>query len=378
MTSAFRRSAGLPRGLDWQEPLSSRLYLLPSGIVAGEQAAAAVISGNGWPIADGQLAFTAGAVLLRDGVQTWLAMASYSELVDWANSEGEEVARHMGQLVRRIGARRADWAGLALDRPLVMGIVNTTPDSFSDGGVNLDPQTAIDHAFAMVDAGARIIDVGGESTRPGAPPVPHDEERARVLPVIRALAEKGVVVSIDTRHAAVMGPAMAAGARIINDVTALEGEGALEVAARSNAAVCLMHMQGEPQTMQADPSYACAPLDIYDYLAGRIKACEDAGIAKARIATDPGIGFGKSVDHNAQLFAALALYHGLGCPILLGASRKSVIAKMSKGEGSRDRLPGTLAAHLAGLDAGAQIIRVHDVPETVQAVKVWQAIRAGG
>lgn len=377
MTSAFRRSSGLPRGLEWQDKLFS-LYLLPSGIVAGEQAAAAIISGNGWPIADGQLAFTAGAVILRDGGKNWLSMASYAELVDWSDGEGEEVARHMGQLVRRIGARRADWAGLALDQPLVMGIVNTTPDSFSDGGVNLDPQTAIDHAFAMVDAGARIIDVGGESTRPGAPPVPHDEELARVLPVIRALAEKGVVVSIDTRHAAVMGPAMAAGARIINDVTALEGEGALEVAARSNAAVCLMHMQGEPQTMQTDPSYACAPLDIYDYLAGRIKACEDAGIAKARIATDPGIGFGKSVDHNAQLFAALALYHGLGCPILLGASRKSVIAKMSKGEGPRDRLPGTLAAHLAGLDAGAQIIRVHDVPETVQAVKVWQAIRAGG
>ncbi|MBC7951463.1 MAG: dihydropteroate synthase [Rhodospirillaceae bacterium] len=377
MTSAFRRSAGLPRGLEWQDKLSG-LYLLPSGIVSGEQAAAAIISGNGWPIADGQLAFTAGAVLLRDGAQTWLSMASYSELVDWANMEGEDVARHMGQLVRRVGARRPAWAGLALDKPLVMGIVNTTPDSFSDGGVNLDPRVAMDHAFAMVEAGARIIDVGGESTRPGAAPVPHEVELARVLPVIRALAEKGVVVSIDTRHAAVMGPAVEAGARIINDVTALEGDGALEVAASSGAAICLMHMQGEPQTMQADPSYVCAPLDIYDYLAGRIAVCEAAGIPRAKIATDPGIGFGKTMDHNAQLFAALALYHGLGCPILLGASRKSVIAKMSKGEGAGDRLPGTLAAHLSGLDAGAQIIRVHDVAETVQAVKVWQAIRAGG
>jgi dihydropteroate synthase len=187
-----------------------------------------------------------------------------------------------------------------------------------------------------------------------------------------------VAVSVDTRHAQVMGPAVEAGARIINDVTALESPGALAVAAATGAAICLMHMQGEPQTMQADPHYSCAPLDIYDYLAARIAACEGAGIPRGRICTDPGIGFGKNTDHNAQLFASLALYHGLGCPILLGASRKSFIAKVSAGEPPARRLPGTLAAHLAGLDAGCQIIRVHDVAETVQAVKVWRAIRSGG
>lgn len=378
VTSAFRRAAGVPRGLDWgAAPLDGRLYLLPTGIVAGEQAAAAIISGNGWPLAEGGLAFTAGAVILRDGDTAWAAVAPYAELVEWSEGEGEEVARHIGRLVRRIGARRAPWAGLEVNRPLVMGIVNTTPDSFSDGGRNLAADVAVATGLAMVEAGADIIDVGGESTRPGAAPVSRDEELARVLPVVRALAERGVVVSIDTRHAGVMEAAVAAGARIINDVTALEGDTeSLAVAARSGAALCLMHMQGQPQTMQDNPVYACAPLDIYDYLAGRIKACEAAGIDAARIATDVGIGFGKDPAHNAQLLANLALYHGLGCPILLGASRKRFVAALSKGEAPTERLPGTLAAHLAGLDAGAQIIRAHDVPETVQAVKVWRAMKA--
>ncbi|HTH16396.1 MAG TPA: dihydropteroate synthase [Magnetospirillum sp.] len=372
--SAFRRSSGLPRGLDWE---NTGFYLLPTGLVAGEQAAAAIVSGNGWPVAEAGLAFTAGAVIVREGRGAWLSLAPYAELVDWAEGEGEEMARRLGRLVRRIGARRAPWAGLALERPLVMGIVNTTPDSFSDGGRNLDSGTAVANALAMVEAGADIVDVGGESTRPGSAPVSRDEELARVLPVVRALAEKGVTVSIDTRHAAVMEAAMAAGAKIINDVTALEGDGSLAVAARTGAAVCIMHMQGQPQTMQDNPTYDCAPLDIYDYLAGRIAACEAASIPAARIATDPGIGFGKNPAHNAQVLASLALYHGLGCPILLGASRKRFVAALSKGEGATERLPGTLAAHLAGLDAGVQIIRAHDVPETVQAVKVWQAMKAG-
>ncbi len=379
ITSAFRRAAGLPRGLDWDAtPLDGRLYLLPAGIVAGEQAAAAIVSGNGWPIAEGGLAFTLGTVILRDGATAWVATAPYAELVEWSEGEGEAVARHIGRLVRRVGARRAPWAGLDTTRPLVMGIVNTTPDSFSDGGKHLAADVAIAAGLAMVEAGADIVDVGGESTRPGSAPVTREQELARVLPVVRGLAERGVVVSIDTRHATVMEAAVQAGARIINDISALEGEGAMAVAARSGAALCLMHMQGQPQTMQDDPSYACAPLDIYDYLAGRIAACAAAGIDPARISTDPGIGFGKTPTHNAQVLAALALYHGLGCPILLGASRKRFVAALSRGEGPDGRLPGTLAAHLAGLDAGVQIVRAHDVAETVQAVRVWQAMKAAG
>lgn len=372
VTSAFRRSPALPRGF----VRAPQVRVLPAGIVSGEPAAAAIIGGHGWPLADGRLAFTSAGIVWPEDGQYWIGMAPYAELVAWAEAEGEDMARHIGQVVQRIGARRAEWAGLPLDRPRIMGIVNATPDSFSDGGRNLVAQTAIANALAMVEAGADIIDVGGESTRPGAEPVSVDEEIQRVEPIIRALAEWKVTVSVDTRHAPVMQAALAAGARIINDVTALEGPGSLEVAAQSGAAVILMHMQGQPQSMQADPRYQCAPLDVYDYLAARIAACEAAGIPRSRIMADPGIGFGKNAVHNAQILANLPLLHGLGCPLLLAASRKTFVAHLSQGETPLHRLPGTLAAHLAGLNAGMQCLRVHDVPETVQAVKIWQAMSA--
>jgi dihydropteroate synthase len=382
LPSAFGRSPALPRGFAPEGgDLGRRLYLLPTGMVAGEQAAAAVISGNGWPICDGQLAFTAMAVLLRGQAGgASVAVAPFPEVVAWAEAEGADTARHVAATIHRIGRRREAWGGVALERPAIMGIVNTTPDSFSDAGQTFAADAATARALAMVEAGAAIIDVGGESTRPGADPVALDEELRRVLPVVRALAERGVTVSIDTRHAAVMAQAVAAGAAIINDVTALAHDPqALQTAARSGAALCLMHMLGDdPRTMQADPRYDCAPLDVYDRLAERIAACEAAGIARSKICVDPGIGFGKTAGHNAQVLASLALYHGLGCPVLLGASRKSFVARLSVGEAATDRLPGTLAAHLAGLDAGMQVLRVHDVAETVQAVRIWQAVKSAG
>ncbi|CAA7625667.1 dihydropteroate synthase [Magnetospirillum sp. UT-4] len=371
--SAFRRSPALPQGR-----AADGIFLLPTGMVSGEAAAAAIIGGHGWPIADGPLAFTSAGIVWREGGTAWIAHAPYGEMVEWSEREGEDMARHVGRLVRRIGAARAPWGGVGLDRPRLMGIVNVTPDSFSDGGEALAVEDAVARGLAMAAAGADIIDVGGESTRPGAAPVPVAEELARVLPVVGALADKGIAVSIDTRHAEVMGAAVAAGARIINDVGALRGAGALEAAAASGAAICLMHMQGEPRTMQAAPGYACAPLEVYQFLAGRVAACEAAGIGRDRIAVDPGIGFGKTATHNAQALATLALLHGLGCAVLLGASRKSFVAHLSRGEGPRERLPGTLAAHLAGLDAGAQVLRVHDVAETAQAVAVWRGMRAAG
>ncbi len=376
----FRRSPGLPRGVFGAErdPAAGHLYLLPAGIVAGEAAAAAVIAGTGWPLAGGALAVTAGAVVWREGSSTWGAVVPFPELLAWSEAEDPAVARHVGQLVHRIGGRRQPWAGLPLDRPLVMGIVNTTPDSFSDGGATLAPDAAIARGLGLAAAGADIIDVGGESTRPGALPVAEDAELARVLPVVRELAERGLAVSIDTRRARVMAAAVAAGARIVNDVAALREPGALAAAAEGGAAICLMHMLGEPRTMQQTPRYASAPLDVYDFLAERVAACGAAGIPRERVAVDPGIGFGKTVDHNAQVLASLGLYHGLGCPLLLGASRKSFVAQLSAGEPPGGRLPGRLAAALAGLEAGVHILRVHDVAETVQAVKVWRAIRAAG
>lgn len=374
ITSAFRRSPAPKRGF----VRADEVYLLPSAIVCGEQAAAAIIGGQGWPIADGMLAFTAAGLIWREDGTAWLAMMSFAELSAWAEAEGEDMARHVGRLVRRIGAARADWAGLAMDRPRLMGIVNATPDSFSDGGRNLAADTAVANALDMVAAGADIIDVGGESTRPGAAPVPVDEEIARVVPIIRTLAERGVVVSVDTRHAPVMAAALQAGARIVNDVTALEGPGSLEVVANSDAAVILMHMQGQPQTMQEQPVYDCAPLDVHDYLAARLAACEAAGIGRDRVMVDPGIGFGKTAAHNAQIVAALPLLHGLGCPLLLAASRKSFVAHVSRGEAAAARLAGTIAVHQAGLAAGAHLLRVHDVAEAAQALAVWRALSAAG
>jgi dihydropteroate synthase len=266
---------------------------------------------------------------------------------------------------------RPNFAGLSLDRPRIMGVLNVTPDSFSDGGKYLAPEAALARAQDMLAAGAEIIDVGGESTRPGAQAVSIDEEQRRVIRVIRALAERGVCVSVDTRHTAVMAKAIAAGARIVNDVSALADEGALALIAASDVAVILMHMQGTPGTMQQNPTYAWAPGDIFDFLKARVAACAAAGIGLERIAVDPGIGFGKTDEHNAAIFSHLALFHGLGCALAVGASRKAFIGRMSKGEGPEARLAGSLAAAVMVAERGAHLLRVHDVAETAQALAVW-------
>jgi len=263
-----------------------------------------------------------------------------------------------------------------LDRPLVMGIVNTTPDSFSDGGDHFDRDAAIARGLEQLTDGADILDIGGESTRPGSAPVPPDEERRRVVPVIDALAKAGAVVSIDTRHAETMKAALDAGATIVNDITALTGPGSLDLVAARGVSAVLMHMQGEPKTMQANPHYENAPREIADYLAARIAACEAAGIPRAKLSVDPGIGFGKSVAHNAQILARIDVLRALDVAVLIGVSRKSFLGALSKGEKPKDRLPGSLAAGLAAIARGADILRVHDVAPTIQALKVWRAIDA--
>ena len=270
----------------------------------------------------------------------------------------------------RLLAPRDPFAGLSMTAPRLMGILNVTPDSFSDGGRHNAPARAIAAARAMQDAGAAIIDIGGESTRPGAAPVTRNQELARVLPVLAGLRVSGAVLSIDTRHAEVMRRAVAGGAGIINDVGALRGDGAVDAAAAAGVPVVMMHMQGTPETMQADPQYGFAPVEILEFLEARIQAAEAAGIPRALMAIDPGYGFGKTVTHNLQLINWTAMLHMLGVPILIGASRKSSIAKISAGEDADQRLPGSLALAMAALRQGAQMLRVHDVGETMQAVKV--------
>ncbi|MFI4888275.1 MAG: dihydropteroate synthase [Burkholderiales bacterium] len=263
---------------------------------------------------------------------------------------------------------------LDLSTPCIMGILNVTADSFYDGG-RLDTGAALAHARRMIADGARIIDVGGESTRPNATPVGEADELARVVPIIGALARDGICVSIDTMKPAVMRAALEAGASMINDVHALQAPGALALAAASDVAVCLMHMQGEPRTMQRAPAYADVVAEVRAFLLRRAHACVDAGISASRIVIDPGFGFGKSLAHNLDLLRNLDELTGSGYPVLAGLSRKSLIGAIT-GRDVGDRLAGSIAAALAAALRGARILRVHDVRETVDALAVWSAVGA--
>jgi dihydropteroate synthase len=264
-----------------------------------------------------------------------------------------------------------------LDQPQIMGILNVTPDSFSDGGKFLDkPEAALEHAAAMLEAGAAIIDVGGESTRPGAPAVWEGDEVKRVVPVIAKLAASGAAISIDSRRSIVIAEALAAGAHIVNDVSALRHDPrSLEVVAASGAPVILMHAPGGEKDLHADGDYDDVVLDVFDALRERRDAAVAGGIARDRILLDPGIGFGKSLAENLALINALPLFHALGQPLLLGASRKRMIGALSHEAPAHQRLGGSLLLAARGFDAGMQLLRVHDVAETVQASRVWRGLR---
>ena len=265
---------------------------------------------------------------------------------------------------------------IRLDQPQVMGIVNVTPDSFSDGGQFADAQAAIEAGFAMTSEGAAIVDVGGESTRPGAKPVWAGDEIERVVPVIERLAASGAAVSVDTRKSEVMTSALAAGARLVNDVSALTFDPrSAETLAAAAVPVVLMHHQGSPEEMQQDPRYDDVLVEVYCWLEERIAAAEAAGIARDRILIDPGFGFGKTVAHNLELMNGLALLHALGCPLVVGASRKRTIGALSNEAPAGRRLGGSIAFAVKAAEQGAQIIRVHDVFETVQALRIWRGLR---
>jgi dihydropteroate synthase len=266
---------------------------------------------------------------------------------------------------------------LSLERPLVMGVLNVTPDSFADGGSYLDLRDATDRVRQMLGEGADIVDIGGESTRPGAAPTSEADELQRVIPLLEkirlACDARGVPISVDTRKPAVMRAAIAAGASMINDINALRATGAMDALSTSGAAVCLMHMQGEPATMQQSATYDDVVADVSAFLAQRAAACVAAGIGRDRIVLDPGFGFGKTVDHNLVLLRRLAEIAALGYPLLAGLSRKSTIGVLT-GRDVDDRMAGSVAAALAAVARGASIVRVHDVRETADALKVWRAV----
>ena len=269
---------------------------------------------------------------------------------------------------------------LVYTRPIIMGVLNVTPDSFSDGGDYLDQEEALRRARQMIGEGADIIDVGGESTRPGAKPVWEGEEWERVEPVITALKSEGIPISIDSRHSFVVDKALEAGAHVINDVSALTYDPeSINVAARADAPIVLMHAQGTPQKMQDKPEYDHVLLDVYDYLEERVNACAVAGIARERLILDPGIGFGKRViQDNLTLINNIALFHTLGCPIMLGASRKRFIEAVTKTSVAKERMPGSITSAIIAMQQGIQIYRVHDVAETVQAARMTQGFIDAG
>ncbi|MBI1778280.1 MAG: dihydropteroate synthase [Proteobacteria bacterium] len=347
-----------------------RRYLRPVGLLGGETARAAVAAGAALDLAGGPSAFLALEIVERgaEGPRRALVPAALADATE-----------ELQPALHRLTQPRPPLPHLDRGWPIIMGVINVTPDSFSDAGDFADPGAAIAHGLALLEAGAAILDVGGESTRPGAGALGASEELRRVLPVISALApaarQVGAIVSIDTRNALTMQEATAAGAALINDISALRHDSSsLAVARDSGVPVVLMHMQGTPETMQQAPRYEDAAYDVFDWLDARIAACGAAGIPRERVLADVGIGFGKTVEHNYRLLALTSLLHGLGVPLLLGASRKSFIGETWRSVPAKARIPGSLAAGLEAVRQGAQILRVHDVAETAQALAVLDAV----
>ena len=331
---------------------------------------------------DGKVAQLAGGLCWFSAVELLSVEGNRrvaSELVPVEGLEqrlDEQTTAQLQAITAKRGPLQLGERTVRLDQPQVMGVLNVTPDSFSDGGRFADAGAAADVGADMAAEGAAIIDVGGESTRPGAQPVWEGDETERVVPVIRQLAGSGAAVSIDSRKSEVMTSALGAGARLVNDVSALTFDPrSAEVVAAAGVPVVLMHHQGDPATMQDSPRYDDVLIEVYLWLEERIAAAESAGIARSNILVDPGFGFGKTVAHNLELMNGLGLLHSLGCPIVLGASRKRTIGALSNEAPADKRLGGSIAFALKAADQGAQIVRAHDVFETVQALKVWRGLR---
>lgn len=312
-------------------------------------------------------------VILRSEERIVAFSGGIDTLREWAL--GADCQEEFDAAMFKLTRRHTVLPGASPGFPLLMGIVNVTDDSFSDEVDRRDPTVAVSHAHALIAAGADILDIGGESTRPGATAISRAEEIDRVVPVIEQSVGFGVPISIDTSKAAVMEAALAAGASMINDVTALTGDPeSLGAVMRAKVPVMLMHMRGSPRTMQVEPEYDCAPLDVFDYLANRAAACERVGIPVSNLVVDPGIGFGKNDQHNTAILARIGLLHGLGAPVMIGVSRKSMIARLSRDEAPSDRIGGSLALAIGAIDQGVGILRVHDVAETKQALRLRQAV----
>ena len=351
----INRSPGFPQGFCFSPELSAEFQLLPVFDSLGQ-------------ISSGKLFFP-----YLDGVS--VVEAPISDIQQWADENNGGLFTQIKTLLERVSRPSMAFAGLSLEEPVLMGVLNVTPDSFHDGGKFDNHDAAVSHGKRLVNSGAEIVDIGGESTRPGAKPISVQEELDRVLPVIEGLALEDVLIAVDTRRAAVMREALAAGAVIVNDVTALADEDAVKLVKETGASAIIMHMQGMPRTMQKNPQYDDAPYEISTFLTRKVNELKNAGLPLDRIAIDPGIGFGKTDTHNFEILRSISMLHGSGAAVVLGSSRKSFIGRAAEAETTDARLPGTIAATLHAVSQGAQIHRVHDVAEVKQALKIWQQSR---
>lgn len=346
------------------------VYLNPVGLLYGSDAQEAIKAGNAGRLAGGDIGFALVQVLQGRPGNIKRELRSYQDLRASSDNAIIECLNLLEQ--NRVLPAEASQPG-----PLLMGVVNVTPDSFSDGGEFLDARVAIAHGQMLAAAGADILDIGGESTRPGADAISLNDELERVLPVVEGLHQLKQPLSIDTRKPDVMRQAIDKGARLLNDITALSYDGqSVAVAHELQCPVILMHAQGDPRTMQDNPHYDDVVLEVFDWLMHRLEVALKAGIERPNLLIDPGIGFGKNLDHNLALLANLAFFHGTGVPIVLGASRKRFIGALAEAPNAKQRVPGSLAASVKAAAGGVQVIRVHDVAETRQALNVAQAIQA--
>lgn len=348
-----------------------RRYLLPAALHSGPDSEARTDSGLSRRLAGGWVHFEAVRILTRNGEEDIIPVTELRARLNQAPD-----SERLLKVWHRLSKPRPKWSGFRFTRPTLMGILNTTPDSFSDGGKFAAADAAIQHGKDMLAAGADMLDIGGESTRPGSEEVPVDEEIRRILPVIEGLRDSGVI-SVDTRKKAVIQAGLDAGATIVNDVSGLTFDSdSMDLVSHRKCPTVIMHSQGTPDIMQDDPDYDHVLFDIYDWLEERLEACRLRGMDDSLLMIDPGIGFGKSLDHNLAILKGLALFHGLGVPLLVGLSRKSIIDKIIPGFAPHERLGGSIGGAMWLLKQGVQVIRAHDIAQSKQAMEVWQAINS--
>ena len=346
-------------------------YLIPLGVIYNYNSENLVKNKLALPLVNKRFSFCSVKLVINSSNKYYSFFSSVGDMFKWLEGEDCLIKNEIYSIFNNLNNSPNTYCGLKIDKPLIMGILNVTPDSFSDGGRYNDFDSAVRHSQNLIDAGASIIDVGGESTRPGAIPVDPSVEQERIIPIVKVLSEKGITVSVDTMHASTMDLALNSGASIINDISALSNDkDSVQVIKKNKAFVIMMHMQGKPLSMQESPSYGFAEIDVYNFLKSRIEFCQKEGVSRDKISIDPGIGFGKSQSHNFNILKNIMLFQMLGLPLVLGVSRKSFVGNLTGVSSPDNRLIGSVSLGLINAIKGVNILRVHDVIETNEALKV--------